>query len=225
MKALLCAVVLLLTPSIAAALPFTPDHFRIDVLNIAFESSGTNQFCWQCADGDPTNDLVGEFQPISGFEGELTGNIIGVTANFTGTATNFSGLLELLTIDVRVGLYDLRTPAEGAPGDWSPNPEYPLVSVSYGQWTGAAFSVEAGTGFLFSCCLSESPINGVSLSGESFPDVLHGLPAGEFQPLRVNVIEQPSYTPEITAVPEPTTLLLLGGGLIGAEWKRRRRRT
>ena len=49
MKALLTpalvAIALLTLPSDAHAAPFTPDLFQFDVINVAWDSSGTDTFC------------------------------------------------------------------------------------------------------------------------------------------------------------------------------------
>ena len=221
MKALLCAMALMALPSVAHAAPFMPDQFRFDILGVTWDSSGTDTFCWQCADGDPSNDMTGtvNLAPGDSIIGEWWGgHIFAITTDFGGTATTFTGLYELFAIDVRLNLWDLRTPSEGAPGDWSPNPEYPLVSVTYGQLYGAVFGYPNGFAMSWG-----GEINGVYLDAESWPDFLDRLPITDFQPFNVSIGAQPAYTPEIAAVPEPTTLLLLGSGLIGAEWKRRRR--
>lgn len=57
--------------------------------------------CWQCADGNPNNDLMGilNVEPGDSVEGTLATDhtppsFFGMGMSFTGTATTFEGLLE-----------------------------------------------------------------------------------------------------------------------------------
>jgi hypothetical protein len=137
--------------------------------------------------------------------------------NLTGTATEFDwSLTEIATIHVRMTLYDLLVPELPAV-----NPQYPLPSVSYGDWF--AYVHGHGDGFQARCC--SGYVNGIALGYWSLPpDFQQTLPIVVSQIMFADRFGPSECTPEITGTPEPTTLLLLGSGLIGAEWKRRRRR-
>ena len=221
MRAFLAAVVLTLAlPSVAHAAPFTPDSYRIDILAIAFDSSGADTFCSQCNDADPTNDVTGTL--TGGFlEGNFNfccANIGAFNLDLSGPATApFHGVSEQAVVDVRLTLWDLINPESGF---FDPNPEYPLPSVSYGQLSGFVRFSGSPDAIYLDCCTGPI-IDGVAVGNENLsPRFVDTLPGFSNQWVGVYLT---GYPVEYTPVPEPTTLLLLGGGLIGAEWKRRRR--
>jgi hypothetical protein len=192
----------------AEASPLDADVFRLDILHVAFDSTGTNEFCWQCADSDPTNDLTGHLNLEAGdyIETFLTTShtppgFFFMGMDFAGTATNFEGLQERVLVHVRLSIWDLA------------HEEYPVPSVSDGVLTGFVEGVNIPASmFIMSCCSGET--NGVSIEYEGPESFLSQLPAQDTQQLKAVLVGLP--------VPEPTTLVLLGSGLIGAEWKRRR---
>jgi hypothetical protein len=219
MKALLSAVVLLTLPSIAYALPFVPTFLEATSLESRFVETGTNTTCVNCEDLDSSNDLA---LTLSGFSAD---GIDGF--GLAGGFVTLTGFLESIR-DVNLTIeYDLRVVSYYGGGD---TPEelaaYPLPSVVYGTVGGYLLGgnlvnvddvlEECCAGLIGSalfqtaCCPSIWSLADINDYGGGIP--FNG---------EVHWDEMP-YTPEVTAVSEPTTLLLLGGGLIATRMKRLR---
>ena len=193
----------------AEASPLDADVFRLDILHVAFDSTGTNEFCWQCADSDPTNDLTGHLNLQAGdyIETYLTTShtppgFFFMGMNFAGTATNFEGLQERVLVYVRLSIWDLA------------HEEYPIPSVSEGVLTGFVEGRNIPSSvFIMRCCSGAS--NGVSIEYEGPERFLsHSTPTKLSSSSSVGRIARVSRA-------RADHVVLLGSGLIGAEWKRR----
>ncbi len=175
-----------------------------------------NTACLNCEDGEPLNDLTLTVALADG------GGFGGFSTFFLGFVA-FDGNLQAIR-DVNLTIEgDIRMVTQQTN---PPTAEYPLPSVSYGTLTGFLLgaNLAGGCGFDFveDCCFGN--VGGVSFKSPIGPSLweIQNTPNGVGFAAEAAWSEAP-YTPEVTAVPEPTTLLLLGSGLISAEVKRRRR--
>lgn len=206
-------LVLLFLPAAAQAAPFTPFFTQGELLSIQFLSSGTDSICLQCDDADATNDFRAQvqFAPTFGaFPNALS--VWGGQISFLGTtATDLPSLNETFLLNVRLSMRDF-------------SPEYPEPSISEGSLFG--FIRWAGEGLIkASCCGGQ--INGVNFQPGGlnylFPFEFGTL--GRVSPIDIHGPTTANYTPGPAAVPEPTSLILLGSGLLAIARRRRSSRT
>jgi hypothetical protein len=212
MKALLSAVVLLLMPSIAHALPFNPDSVEIASVDARFVETGTNSACINCLDGDPLNDIkvLLDFGALIGGAGFLG---VGQTVvDFAGTtATDFTGL----DLTIRIDLHLIQRVLDGPPEELA---LYPLPSHSFGMLSGFLMYFPFD-GVVLECC--NGWVDNVRFAQAFYPSTPFPPDAGIHSLYTETYTEfNAPYNP--AAIPEPASFLLLGGGLIVAEWKRRR---
>jgi len=217
--ALVLVAVALSLPSTAHALPFMPDYLDATSLAVRFVETGTDTACVNCEDPDPSNDLTLTLGPFGGGGVGGGGNAVG-SISMTGHLLSIRDALLAIEANVRVvSFYGIGSfPEELA--------AYPLPSVIYGTLYAHILGADAmgwTDGFDFVEDGYWGEIGGAMFKSAGGPSIRYAGEAFAFNG-EVHWGEMP-YTPEISAVPEPTTLLLLGSGLIGAEWKRRRRHT
>jgi hypothetical protein len=212
MRGIILAFVLMLWAAHSeASLLFTPDSFTL-TFKATFDDTGTDTFCWQCADADPSNDLQAVLQVFPELSGAWT-DFIPYNAgylNLQSTVTNFLGLEAAFGIAVTLT---------------ASNPEH--TAMFKGFLPGRLLGVDVGDPTIFplvlECCdgIVQTAKDG---SGVEFRQAF--FPPSPFLPEEVggqHGLELELFFPEqVEVIPEPASLVLLGSGLVATVLKRRR---
>ena len=211
----------LVIPHQLEAVPFTPDWAEAEVLDASFVLTGTNSACVFCDDANPNND----FNVQMFFEGASAGWAVDGPSGFLGglltfdgtTLTTFDAIHLDMELHVVVRVQETLIPEEIA--------EYPLPSVQTGMLTGFIAGL-GGTFMVLECCLGV--IHGAFFDMESsnFPNLFEPSRGSKQSIIQaVGPFGPQPYTPELTPIPEPTSLLLFGSGVLGLVARLRRQRS
>ncbi len=210
------------TSQVDAAILFTPTNFTLDLSDAIFEATGTDTYCWQCSDADPSNDLLAvleDFPVLSDSGDQYWFSYQGAAGNvrIQGTATSFAGFNGRILIRATLSASSVYVPETLA------NP-----SVSFGILDGNFLGVnDGGIGNLLvlNCC--GGAVGPVMVQPANLGELFRFIPPGgllERENMELHFPELIEYTP-VSAVPEPTTLLLFGSALAAAALRRRRAKT
>lgn len=219
---LLFALMLSSSPAHADVLlpgdPFTPESVLIELFQPLF-GNGTNTFCWQCGDLNPSNDLqlvLNRRLPFSipawpdFFAADSLGSI-----SVNGPAPKFDGL------DVSFS-FQVKTTVTTKVNDDNSFEDLARPSVATGVITGGVFGVE-GRDLVLHFSGRVGGVTFLESSIDPFPIPIEG--GGKPLTSEIFVGEQIPYSPAgpaPTILPEPTSLLLLGSGFVAAAFKMRR---
>ena len=216
---LLLVLMLASTPAQASTLLpgelFTPDSVHVAITGPVF-ANGTHTFCWQCGDGIPSNDLRlvlsrGSEFGVPGYPDFFGAESLGAIA-MSGPAASFVGL------DVSFSFFVTTTVTTKVNSDHSLE-QLPQPSVAEGALAGRV----AGVGGRDLILQYSGRVDGVTFLESSiypFTVPLEGMTKGFTSEIFVDA-EIP-YAPGASAVPEPTSLILLGSALAAAALRARR---
>ena len=214
-RIVLTVTLVLWTSQVDAAILFTPDEFTLTI-NPVFDDTGTDAFCWQCGDADPLNDfraVLGTFPDHSGPWNQFQGH--GGSVRLQSTAPTYSGLKANFSLHATLFASGASLPQSLV------NP-----SVSFGMIPGRILGVELGNAIVLECC--DGLVGPLDIRQAFFPSTPFVVPPGGVTKLIALELHpfgnQIPYTPA-AAVPEPTSLFLLGSALTAVALRRRRATT
>ena len=186
---------LLVLCALCVSVPASAAVITIDVIGYQFTETGLPTACINCADADPNND----FMAALSFSAFIPVPNAPFAISWSGFV-DFTGstLTDPDSIDLHI-LVDLLVTVDGV--------------QSAASLFGELFGIENNL-LIANCCF-----------GMAGPVPIQPAPIFPFPfPTQGAILAFEVHPPQITAVPEPATMLLVGSGLL-AGWQRRRRRT